>query len=743
MPPLPTISYEQELRLFTALVVNAAVLLSAHRFALRRLGGDLISRAVDTFLIYYLVQYIVIGALGLAGVLAPLTIGAGAMLLSALLWTIAKPRRRKFEPAPPLPLRDRLYVWTGFFFVAGFIGAMVYYYRLTVPLANDAITYHIPAAGQWLRTGRLGLFETWFYNPANTYSPLAGSIFIAWLIAPFRSDIAARFVEVGPLLMLFWAMLELSRRLGAGIRVATLIAAAAVLARPFISHVNLAKDDLFVAAFFLAAITSFASRREARPDSRRTTSAGPATPRESASRQDAPREQDDETIPLAPREDESRHFWSAVRFGVAIGLMLATKYTALMTLPLLLLVIDAPFRAGWRWRHFAVSAAIVLLLAGPWYLRNAMLTGNPLYPTDVSIAGVRIFDGMMTVVRSDRLDGLRAGWDVMTTGYYPMPVLGMIVLLLGWGVAWRGARRVKSDALLRLVLIGGPLGIAIFLLTSPYAEMRFVYPSLLLLFAACAASVGRSRWDWIGPAVLLLISIATSFASDYRDLILSFSIAGVLLSAFIVGMTWMLRRLPRVYRRVAVGAVFAVALGGAYANWRSYANEYRTVPEQNWTHPNSQYRQFADAWSFVRNEIPPHETLAYTNLYLVHPLMGFAFDRPLVYAPTQPNVDRLQDLPHFPEPTSGERIPQQMESITWRDADRDTWLENLRDSGATYLIVGTDSIARPGSRVTPPEFTFATSLPTIFQPVLRDEGAIIYRVNTIEPSAESASSWSR
>nr|MBA3272983.1 hypothetical protein [Chthoniobacterales bacterium] len=459
-----------ELRLLAALVVNAAVLLFAHRFALRRLGGELISRAVDTFLIYYLVQYIVIGALGMAGVLAPATIGAAALLISALLWTVAKPRRPKFVTAPPLQLRDSLFIGAGFLFVLGFVGAVVHYYRLTVPLANDAIIYHIPAAGQWLRTGRLGLFETWFFNPANTYSPLAGSIFIAWLMAPFRSDIAARFVEVGPLLMIFWAMLDLSRRIGASARIATLIAAAAVLARPFISHVNLAKDDLFVAAFFLAAVTALTTRRETNPNSRRTTSAGPPTARESAPQQDAPRERGGEKILLTARESGSSPFWSSLRAGVAIGLMLATKYTALMTLPLLLLVIDAPFRAGWRWRHFMISAAIVALLAGPWYLRNLLITGNPLYPTDVSFAGVRIFDGMMTVTRSDRLVGLRAGWDVMTTGYYPMPMLGMVVLLVGWSFAWRHARRLETDALLRVVLIGGPLGIAIFLLTSPYAE---------------------------------------------------------------------------------------------------------------------------------------------------------------------------------------------------------------------------------------------------------------------------------
>src|SRR5207302_11316081 len=100
----------------------------------------------------------------------------------------------------------------------------------------------------WRQTGRLGLFPTWFFNPANTYSPLAGSTFIAWLIAPFDMDIVARFVEVPALIVVGIGVFQLCRQMGVEPAIAGLIAAAAVLARPMFFASIMGKDDLFVAA---------------------------------------------------------------------------------------------------------------------------------------------------------------------------------------------------------------------------------------------------------------------------------------------------------------------------------------------------------------------------------------------------------------------------------------------------------------------------------------------------------------
>lgn len=650
--------------------------------------GDIVQRVLDTLLLYYLIQYAVIGLLGMAGVLAPATIACGALLMSALLWTLARPRRKSSEDSSPLSTGDRLMVWGGFFFVAGAVGAIIYFYRLSAPLANDAMTYHLPAAAQWLRTGTLGVFETWFYNPANTYSPLAGSIFIVWLIAPFHSDLAARFVEVGPLLMIFWAVLSLSRRVGASVLAATLIAVAAALARPFLSHVNLTKDDLFVAAFFLAAIDALASPN---PERRR---------------------------------------WPAWRFGTALGLMLAVKYTALMSLPLLLLMADAPFRARWRLKYALVAVVIAIAIASPWYIRNIVLTHNPLFPMDVPNAEHPILRGMMSVTRSARLNGLLPAWSVMTAGYYSMPVAAMVLLLLGWLVAWRRAGTLLKDPLLRAVLLGAPLGIAIFLMTSPYAEMRFVYPSLLLLFVGCAAAVASvRRADVVVAAALLIACVATSFAAAFRDLILGFSLTGAVAAGVGVTILFATRAMPRLHQRLLAAAILCGAIAWIAFGWDDYASDYRKAPEQNWQHPQSQYRDVAGAWDFVRNQIPSDATLAYTNLYLVHPLTGFTLDRPIVYAPTAPEVRHVFDLPHLPHATTGEELPALVEHVTWEGAEAGAWIRNLRDTRAKYLIVGRRQIARPDLPANPPELFFAARLQRYFHLVYQCPAAVVFEMS--------------
>ena len=71
MPPSEPFAFENEIRLLAALMLNVAALAGPYRFAARRMGGDVVRRWVDAFLLYYLIQYVVIGGLGLLGVLAP------------------------------------------------------------------------------------------------------------------------------------------------------------------------------------------------------------------------------------------------------------------------------------------------------------------------------------------------------------------------------------------------------------------------------------------------------------------------------------------------------------------------------------------------------------------------------------------------------------------------------------------------------------------------------------------------
>ncbi|MBC8108738.1 MAG: hypothetical protein H7Z14_19295, partial [Anaerolineae bacterium] len=561
---------------------------------------------------------------------------------------------------------------------------------------TDALTYHFPAAFQWLATGRLGLLETWFFNPANTYSPLAGSTFIAWLIAPMGNDILARGVETPALGMLFFVLLQLCRVLGASVRIAAIIALAGCCSRPLINQVFLAKDDLFVAAFFGAAVVAMTKQRLQDP-------------------------------------------LGAVRLGIALGLLFATKYTALLGLPILLLMIDAPRGAGWRARQYATVLVVALVLAGPWFLRNWIIAGNPVFPIAVKIGSITIFHGMFTPARSQALRTL-AGIFKTFTGYSGLPALPICVIAVLWiaSIA-RAGTRIKNDPLERVIALGPLVMFALFLATSPYAEVRFVYPAFLMMFAGSAIAFARPplaasqigelespdlrrrerklRADTpialLAPLALACITIATSFIPQSLILMIEPTLYALGVIALIVAAIE--------FRSISLSALIIAAVGVlAFVYWPSYAKQYREGEADYWT---AAYGDLGPAWKFVRDDTPAGATIAYTNTSFVYPLMGAELDRQLVYAPTRAGVRTIRDLGHVDERVAGEQIVGRIAELTFHEPDRETWLDNLRARGAKYLLIAKQ---RVGSSP-PPELKFVEE-PSSFRRVFDNPAAAVYEI---------------
>ena len=284
---------------------------------------------------------------------------------------------------------DTLVLLSCILFISGYFLSLIYTLGGASLVGDDALTYHLPSAGFWLQTHHIGIYNTWFFNPANTYSPLAGSTFLLWLIAPIGVDQLANFAQMPALILIFFAIVQIARSLGVRTFIAALAATAALLSRPFISEAIIVKDDHFLAAFFIAAVAGCA----------------------------------------APRLNDRLAPW---RIGIALGLFFATKYTALLTAPLFLFLIDAPFRAGWKPRRWLIAAGCVLLIAGPWYIRNWVVAGNPLYPVPVSIGNLRVFKGMFVPVRSVQMRTIDGAWKALAGGFHsPSPAL-VIALAILW-----------------------------------------------------------------------------------------------------------------------------------------------------------------------------------------------------------------------------------------------------------------------------------------------------------------------
>ena len=608
--------FSAERSLLFFLLLNAAVFGSALLLALRSMTRIRSQALLDAALLGYAVQYVSVGLPGLLGWLHPLPVFAAALILCAALIVAAilNPSRSLRYAEEP----DRFWLAGIALFVVSFV-VLFAHTRADQPVfSNDAMTYHFPAAVQWLQQGKIGLFQTWFFNPANTYSPLAGSVFITWLIVPFGSDVLARFVEVPALLCVGLATYRLCRQLcstepgragpdrgGTPRLCAGFVAAAAVLARPIFEPCMMGKDDLFVAFFFIAAL-----------------------------------------VALSPEASKDR--WGSLRFGIALGLLLATKYTALLCAPLLLVAIDGP---RWCVRRWTMAAAAAIVLAGPWYLRNWIATGNPLFPVDIP----HLFHGLFTTSHSAAFASIKSASSVIVGGAYGMPIAMAAVLALAWilclATVWRG---IWSNPILRASVIGSAAGIAIFFWRSPFPEVRFFLPVFLMLFACLSAVIPRiHRREKTAAAMAGLVLLAAILTVLDPGLWLTtawLSFISFVIASLGIAVRWWASRRP--LRWILIGSIcLGMFCVFAYINWAAYSRD--SAADAFYA---VEYPEHEPLWRAVNEIVPADATVAYTNIYLVYPMMGRSLSRRLVYVPTRSGVSSIADLGWLGSDLSGEQI---------------------------------------------------------------------------------------
>ena len=185
-----------EFGLVLTLVLNGTLFACAWRLASRRGSGGALQAACDSFLLYFTVQYVAVALPGALSVFNLWTMSAVAVVASGIMWAAAGQRvdLPDTDVIPKWSL-DHLTLLACATFVVVYCGTHFYDHRYNPPIATDALVYHLPTAVQWIQTGSLGLYPTWYWNPAATYSPATSSTFMAWWMFPVRNDVLVRFVH--------------------------------------------------------------------------------------------------------------------------------------------------------------------------------------------------------------------------------------------------------------------------------------------------------------------------------------------------------------------------------------------------------------------------------------------------------------------------------------------------------------------------------------------------------------------
>ena len=335
---------------------------------------------------------------------------------------------------------------------------------LGVKVVSDGPIYHLYFAVRWWKAGKLPLVAVPFGESAATYFPANGDLWFAWLTVTSGGDGLARIGQVPFLYLASAAAFGCARTLGAS-RQASLVAtcwfASSMPLLIFSFEPNV--DTIFVAGYLLA--TYFFLQAACAEESLAEFSLG----------------------------------------ALAAGLAMGTKPTAIVFIPPLLAIANLhtlresiPVRT--KIVRTAVIAFVPLLTAGFWFMRNWVLTGNPLYPLELRLLGHTLVPGWY-------------GPEAMRTSPYYLPItdwraLGDILLAvldprltpiwiasLFMGSAIKSPRSEGPNGRISVFAALAILNIALYWVFIPYrTQQRFMLQALGLAVVPLALLLDRSRW---------------------------------------------------------------------------------------------------------------------------------------------------------------------------------------------------------------------------------------------------------
>jgi hypothetical protein len=665
-----------------------------------------------------------------AGMTSPLSPKKNGFPAGAFLPGPAEFRETRDLPASPLAFTERVKTFTVVFvgLLALQVLALVAYAGWRhPPLAYDALMYHLVFPAEWIRQRQLVLVPTVFTAPANSYFPCNAEATFAYLMLAAGGERLVNLAQMPFLMAGAAALAGIARRCGLGWRACALAGCVFAVMPEAASQAGSALVDVDFASGVLLAI--FFTLEFAATGSRAA-------------------------VALA---------------GASLGLVAGTKSLGLVFAAILGLLVALAARMSRSTRRSAIAADLgiaavcSLPLGAFWYVRNWGITGNPLFPLDLTLGKMAIFRGVhgQTEMFQSHFHVPPAGavlnvlarlWGPShdLSGFLGLRVqvpalLLLLAIALGFGVR-RLLARSGERLLIGALLVLPALMLAVFAVVNPYnTQYRFLLAavglSLLPLAAASEmAGVGGAVFSLACGAVVVDL-LAQWGRQDPRMEVFRFPwLLMIAIAApgaapvFILHDRNILSRIRRaagiVMRPLTV--TLAISLALAVSVLAAYQPLVRLSYSAN--AGASIDGQRARVWQFVR-DLPGRRVVAYTGLNQPYPFYGPELSNAVHYVAVDGRQNfNLHEYWRILGPESGLQPRRSYKPAYERQQpSRQKWLEGIEALGVDTLVVSRFSRwDREEYSHDPDGFPWengwARSLPERFRLVLRTADLRVYEV---------------
>lgn len=596
---------------------------------------------------------------------------------------------------------------------------------LQVPVEYDNLAYHLPFVVEWFHTGNLWQVYYSAYAGPLGYYPSNYELLALWNLFPFGNDLMLNLLNLPVFMLLPFALYYLARKLRVSHKPALMVVLLFLMLPVTLRQLGTPLVDLFFCYTFILGLIFL---------------------REYAS---------------------SRRMRDLGLAGLALGLFAGTKYLGLVySLPLI------AFAIAWTvgiyrkqlsraMRHIGVFIGSMLATGGFFYLRNLVDTGNPVFPTDVTVFGHTILKGYGNItgnlVETSLVNNVpvlkpfayffdRAFVMVGAPGILLMICLLTFLLVFLYYLVHAGITRHKNADKQRteLLVVSSIILLLMIFYTvgywySPYSYKDLIpnirYAFMLILVAMLAMGMAVSRWKVLQPMFYLGGAIAVFY--NFVSLIL-FPPLSILVNervmldfaqlseyAFytaIFGLVLYAVVLMIYFFRYSFGqrALLPVILVlGLCASSMSYVFLYdtRVVRESlrqmlysAWYAKENEWLDLLEGAEWF-NTYAPTAKIAYTGFNMHYPYFGRNLERQVDYVNINDCLQcRYKDYRDDPDSIRSNPNP-------------DVWLRNLHAMQKEYIVVKDDQ-GQPGL-----EHIWINERPKLFTQVFHVGDVYIYSIS--------------
>lgn len=564
------------------------------------------------------------------------------------------------------------------------------------PFGWDNLNYHFTFPVEWLKNHNLDTFISISGDPSVSYYPINGSLFFLWFILPLKNVFLADLGQLPFFIAAFCAVISLAKKLSLSKESSFYAAVLFSLIPNYFKQLQIAYIDVIVAALFLIALNY---------------------------------------LFLINRERTIRNI---ILCSLAIGLAVGTKTTAmpavlLLLLPLIYLSITK--NPGHKKISSLAACFLTILAVGGFsYIKNFILTRNPLYPLNLDIAGQTIFKGVIdnqmyrTGIRPGDFNLARF---LFHEGLGGQAIIFVIPALVVASPLLLYINRKKHDLLTVYLLILPFLIISAFRFLIPLANIRYIYA----LFAISIIIFFYAAETFKIPGKLLRILVISCVIGSIPELAKKIElVAGLILSLVLFFSLGPIIRLLKKNSGLKVIVLLIFAFTSLIFTERYYIdNEFPRYSKM--VKYSGFWPEATKAWLWL-NENTAGNNIAYIGRPVAFPLYGENFKNNVYYVSV--NAVEPAMLHYFPRSRyiwgyNGNQVFRNFESPeNYRgNADYDVWLNNLKKKKTEFLFVYSELIRKTGDF--PIEDKWAIDHPEVFNPVFENSTIHIYKIYTGQP----------